>query len=103
MKNNGLREMLLTGALITILSALGIAYILTYIAERSPRVPENEEMEKRGVTCNCASHPNDTPEELTKTASGDYACPHCGKPGSIECIKGKEKTSADEDTEIQEQ
>jgi len=42
-------------------------------------MPE-EEMEKRGVACDCAEHPNDDPKELTKTASGNSVCPHCGKP-----------------------
>jgi hypothetical protein len=38
-----------------------------------------DEMEKRGVACNCADHPDEDPEELIKTASGEMACPHCGK------------------------
>jgi len=41
-------------------------------------MPE-EEMEKRGVACDCAEHPEDDPKEIIKTACGDMACPHCGK------------------------
>ena len=37
-----------------------------------------EEMEKRGVSCSCAEHPDKNPDEMVKTASG-MACPHCGK------------------------
>jgi hypothetical protein len=43
-------------------------------------MPENEkEMEKRGVACDCANHPDNDPKELTKTADGACVCPHCGK------------------------
>ena len=41
---------------------------------------EPEEMEKRGVACDCANHPEDDPKEMVKTAEGGMACPHCGKP-----------------------
>ena len=40
---------------------------------------EEDEMEKRGVECDCANCTCSIPKELTKTADG-YACPFCGQP-----------------------
>ena len=89
---NDIKKMLISGFIITMLVVAGMVFIIEMIVERRLLMAENEEMEKRGVVCDCASHPNESPKDLTKTASGDYACPYCGKPG----------TPKEEDTEVVE-
>ena len=40
---------------------------------------EEEEIEKRGVSCDCADNPDSDPKDMIKTGDGGVECKHCGR------------------------
>lgn len=64
--------------------------VTCFKGEVMPEESPEEEMEKRGVACNCADHPDQDPEEMTKTADGCEECIHCGRKKSLDKKAEKE-------------